>query len=416
MLSSYFKNIGTIPWVMMYTTDDLNGIFGREILSGEDLSAQDKISDSRGTVQKIRQFLSELEMEGSAAFMYYYEPSYESVMRGYAGTSGMADSAQYLAEMFAKLCGNTRARAVFLSLDRLNNRLDHEFYSYLKKAESAPVSGGSTGSYRRSVSDYIAVSADRTELPASMISRTTLWDFTDQFYPLGWIAGGGVSSCLTVYSDLFSENSEPGERYSRILRSVIALDKDSASPERKGIAAGITLRNLSRTIDLSGVDALEFTFALNHPGMIVGTGHETGTVVFIVGTDDFRAEFTVQDAAYGQIQTYVCDLSDYEFRDRVDYMGILVYGDHEMYLDLSSVSAMSRTMPQDELERLFAVQPLNDAPEADRAMIIVVSGIVFIASASTAVLLIRHDMEEHRERRKRLLEERHSRRERIRRN
>ncbi len=413
MLSSYLETMGTVPWIMMYCTEDLDGILGRDILYGEDLSAEARYSDSRGTAQRMGQLLDELGLDGSAATMYYYEPGYEEVMFGYMNTPGMTVYTEYLAEMFVKLCGSTRARAVFLSLDRLNERLDHEFYSFLKKTEGT--SSLSSASRRRSVSDYPAVPAENApELLSRMTAQTAIWDFTDKFYPLGWIAGGGVGSCLTVYSDLFSEDNGPGDRYARVLRSVITVDEDSASPERKGIAAGISLRNLSRTVDLSEVDCLEFTFALNHPGMILGTGHETGTVVFILGSDDCRAEFAVKDAAYGQIQKYVCDLSDYEFRGQVDYMGILVYGDHEMYLDLSSVRAYSSTLEQEELEKVFAASPETEAPEPDHAAIVLVSGIVFAASVIAVILLIRHDVEEDRERRRRLREEKHPRRERMR--
>lgn len=419
MLSHCLEEGGTVPWVMMYCADNLTGILGTEVLYGDDLSADARFSDSRGAAQRIRQLLDELGMKGSAATMYYYEPSYESVLLGFRKTSGQTVFTQYLAEMFVKVCGSTRARAVFLSLEHLNERLDHDFYSYLKKTENSMNSSGSsagTGAHRRSVSDYLAVpSESAADTLSRMTVRKAVWDFTDQFYPLGWIAGGGVGSCLTVYSDLFSEDNAPGERYSRVLRSEITLDEDSASEDRKGIAAGIVLRNLARTVDMSGVDCLEFSFALNHPGVIMGTGHEAGTVVFIIGSDDCRAEFTVQDANYGHIQNYLCDLSDYEFRGQVDYMGILVYGDHEMYLDLSSVTAYSSTLSQTELDDVFALVPGGGAEEPDYAAIVLVSGIVFIGSVTAVVLLIRHDAEEIRERRRQQLrDEKYTKRERLR--
>jgi hypothetical protein len=403
---------------MMYCSDNLTGILGTEVLYGDDLSADARFSDSRSAAQRIRQLLDELGMKGSAATMYYYEPSYESVLLGFRKTSGQTVFTQYLAEMFVKVCGSTRARAVFLSLEHLNERLDHDFYSYLKKTENSMNSSGSsagTGAHRRSVSDYIAVpSESAADTLSRMTVRKAVWDFTDQFHPLGWIAGGGVGSCLTVYSDLFSEDNAPGERYSRVLRSEITLDEDSASEDRKGIAAGIVLRNLARTVDMSGVDCLEFTFALNHPGVIMGTGHEAGTVVFILGSDDCRAEFAVQDANYGHIQKYLCDLSDYEFRGQVDYMGILVYGDHEMYLDLSSVTAYSSTLSQTELDDVFALVPGGDAEKPDYASIVLVSGIVFIGSVTAVILLIRHDAEEIRERRRQQLrDEKYTKRERL---
>ena len=107
--------------------------------------------------QRIRQFADELGVDSCAAIMYYYEPEYETVMYGFSSTSGMEVYTEYLAEMFVKLCGSTRARAVFLSLNDLNDRLDHEFYSYLKKTESTPAAAGS---YRRLISDYLAVPAE----------------------------------------------------------------------------------------------------------------------------------------------------------------------------------------------------------------------------------------------------------------
>lgn len=411
MLASYFDEMGAVPWVMMYCTENLKGIFGKNILSENDLSEGTRLSDSYGKVQRTRQLLEELELNSNAAFMYYYEPSAETIQRRFRNTPDQTAWMQYLAEMFVKFCESTRAHAVFLSLDRLNGQLDHEFYSFLKKTEGT---ASGTGSYRRSVSDYLAVPSETAEeLLSSMTAQTEVWDFTDKFYPLGWIAGGGVSSCLTVHSDLFSESGISGLDSARVLRSVITPDTDSDSQERKGFAAGIALRNLSRTVDFGEVDCLEFTFALTHPGMILGTGHEAGTVVFIIGSDDCRAEFAAKDAGYGQVQKFVCDLSDYEFRGQVDYMGILVYGDHEMYLDLASVNAYSSTLDQEELEAVFAGTPETE-PVSDRAAIMLASGIVFIGSAVAAILLIRRDVEEDRERRRQLREEKHTRRERLR--
>ncbi len=414
MMVSYLEQMGPVPWVMMYCADDMTDILSVDGLYGDALSDDVKFSDSGSAAQRTKQFLDELSLESSAAIMYYYEPEYEVTMYGFTNTPEITVYNEYLAEMFAKLCGSTRARAVFLSLDRLNDHLEHEFYSYLKSAES--ISDGAAGTSRRSVTDYPAVRSESVaDTLAKTVSQTAIWDFTDKFYPLDWIAGGGVSSCLTVYSDLFSESDPESGRYARVLRSMISIDEDSSSPERAGIAAGITLRNLTRTVDLSEVDYLEFTFALNHPGIIMGTGHETGTVVFVIGSDDCRAEFEVQNASSEQVLKYVCDLSDYEFRDKVDYMGIMVYADHEVYLDLSSVKAYSSTLPQSELNALFAPSAEEDVRTADWSAIVLVSGIVFVLSVIAAALLIRHDMEERRERQRRLRGEKHSKREQIRR-
>ncbi len=417
LMSSCLKGMGTVPWAMMYCTENLMDILGVESLSGEALSAEAKFSDISGTARRIDQLTDELAIDGCAAILYYYEPSYEKTLLGFRNTPELGSYSEYLAEMFAKLCGSTRARAVFLSLDRLNSHLDHEFYSYLKHAESIPDTVSAAAAGRRSVVDFAALptSAAADEL-ARTVSQTAVWDFSDSFHPLGWIAGGGVSSCLTVYSDLFSSENPDSGRYVRVLRSAISADADSESFARTGMAAGISLRNLSRTVDLSGVDYLEFTFALNHPGFVMGDGHESGTVVFLLGSDDRRAEFKVSEAIPEQVLTYVCDLTQYEHRDQVDFMGIMVYADHDVYLDLASVRAYSNTLSQEELSSVFApVSSAEDVP-VDYETVVVVSVIVFILSVSAALLLIRHDAEERRERqRQRRLAAKHSHYQRLRR-
>lgn len=399
LMSSCLEGMGTVPWALMYCTENLTDILGVEFLSGDALSAEAKFSDISGAARRIDQLTDELSIDGCAAILYYYEPSYETTLLGFRNTPGLNSYSEYLAEMFAKLCGSTRARAVFLSLERLNSRLDHEFYSYLKHAESIPETAAGSADGRRSVVDFAALpmSAAADEL-ARTVSQTDVWDFTNSFHPLGWIAGGGVSSCLTVYSDLFSEPD--AARYARVLRSVISAEENSEVFAQTGMAAGISLRNLSRTVDLSEVDYLEFTFAMNHPGFIMGDGHESGTVVFLVGSDDRRAEFKVSEAIPEQVLTYVCDLTKYEHRDQVDFMGIMVYADHDVYLDLSSVRAYSNTLAPEELAAVFAPVPPAEEAEVDYETVIVVSVIVFILSVSAAILLIRHDAEERRERRR----------------
>lgn len=405
MMSMYIDRIGNVPWAVMYCTDELYDIVGVSETDVDTLFDDDTVlSDKNGAVTRLSRLTDDLGFEGSCATFYFYEPSYETIGAGYEVAADFDTYSEYLAEMFARLCESTHARAVFLSLAGLSENIDHEFYSCLKKIENAPT----TGSGRRSVSDFTAISAtDADDIISKMRSSVSIWDFTNQFYPLGWIAGGGVESCLTIYSDLFGETED--DRYSRVLRSVITLDSSYGSPKREGTAAGIVMRNLSRSVNLEEVGMLTFTLALNHPGQIIGSGDEGGTVVFIIGSDDCRAEFTAENVPYGQIRTYVCDLTEYEFSDKVDYMGILVYGNHETYLDLSCVNACSETLAKTDLADIFAA-PISDVQSADTSAIVLVSGIVFVVSVSAAILLIRHDFEEKRER-----AERQNKRERIRR-
>ncbi len=412
MMSSYLENMGGVPWVMMYCTAGTADIVGTDILqSGADGAGTDiRYSDSTSPARQIERLANELGLSGSADILYFYEPSYEAVRNGLALAGGRSDDlAEYLARCFAELCGSTRARAVFLSLDRLRGHLKHEFYANLKNTETS-VTGTATD--RRSVTEgKVVLRESAAELLSSATGAFALWDFTDKFHPHNWIAGGGVSSCATVYSELFSP-TEDG-RYARVLRSVITPEKNAGI---QGTAAGIALRNLSRTIDFTGVDYLEFTFALNTPGLIMGTGNEGGSVVFVLGSDDRRMEFEVENAAYGQILTYVCDLSDYEHRGKVDFLGVMVYAENEVYLDLSSVKVYSGTLDSPGLREVF-FPPAADEPPVDLYTAVVTAGIVFTLSLMAIVLLFRHDAEERRERQilRQAEEERRRKRERIRR-
>ncbi|MGN1345842.1 MAG: hypothetical protein ACI4V1_03600 [Eubacteriales bacterium] len=400
MMSSYLEEIGPMAWVMMDCVEDWNGA---------------ELSENDSAVQRIRQLTEELNLKGFADWMYLCEPSYEMTMYSYyaAGTETESYSA-YLAEAFAKLCSSTRARAVFLSLAELDGRLEHEFYFCLKNAGDAAESG----LRQRSVSDYAAVPADALEDALNACAgQAALWDFTDEFYPLDWMAVGGVSSCQTVYSELFSAGRPEGARYARVLRSVIARGEERSAAGGRATAAGIALCNLSRSADLRGVDYVEFTFALNRPETDTAeqAESESGTVVFVLGSDDCRAEFEVEKTAYGQVLRYVCDLSDYEYRDKVDYVGIMVYVEDEVYLDLSSVKAYSKSLTAEDLAAVFAPPAEEDGRKTDFSAVLLVSVIVFVLSASTAALLIRRDAEEQREREKRQREEKRPKREQIRR-
>ncbi len=412
MMSSYLENMGGVPWVMMYCTDGTEEIVGTDILTGGADGAEGGIrySDSLSQARRIGQLAGELGLDGSADILYFYEPSYEAVRNGLALAGGKSDDlAEYLARCFAELCGSTRARAVFLSLERLNGHLKHEFYANLKNTE---ISGTGTAVNRRSVTDGRVLSAEEaTERRNTAAGSFALWDFADKFYPLDWIAGGGVSSCSTVYSDLFGLTD--GGRYARVLRSVIIPENHAGIP---GTAAGIALRNLSRTIDFTGVDAVEFTFALNTPGLVMGTGNEGGSVVFVLGSDDRRVEFDVENAAYGQVLTYVCDLSAYEFRDKVDFLGVMVHAENEVWLDLASVKVYSATLGSTELREVFFPKAAEE-PLIDLYTVVVTSGIVLALSLTAVVLLARHDAEERREQqmRRQAEEERRRKRERIRR-
>ncbi len=407
MLSSYLEHMGEVPWVMMYCTDGTESIVSADLLMEQVDGAgmEVRYSDRESLPWRIKQRTNDLGLDGSADILYFCKPNYEDVRRGFA-LNGEGSLEEYLAEVFAELCSSTRARAVFLSLEAMGGQLEHEFYASLKNTET---SSGGIQTVRRSVSEgYCVPIEDATDKLATATGVYMLWDFTDKFYPLGWIAGGGVSSCSTVYSDLFDGG------YARALRSVITPDVNDEGI--RGTAAGISLRNLSRTADFTGVDYLEFTFALNSMGLLMGTGQESGSVVFVLGSDDRRVEFEVKSVAYGQALTYFCDLSDYAYRDKVDFVGVMVHAENEVYLDLASVKVYSKTLDSVALQEVFFPKTEEESP-VELYTIVVTAGIVCAISLMAAGLLFRHDAEERRERQllRQAEEERRRKRERIRR-
>ncbi len=397
MASLYLEKMGGAPWVMMYCFDSTN-----------DILSDDMLQVTQNVPQNVKRLTDDLGLEGSAAVMYYYEPLYADIVAG-------ENYNESLARTFAELCGSVKARAVFLSLKNLTAYIEHNFYSYLKNAENLVQSEVEVKSLR-AVFDYVAepvdAMADKLE---NTVGSYLLWDFTDKFYPLDWIAGGGVSSCTTVYSDLFSLNQSESGRYARVLRSVVSCTENGGY-YGSGVsgAAGISLCNFSRTVDMSGIDYVEFTFALNQADE--SSAENSGTVVFVIGSDDFRAEFDVETVEYGKVLRYVCDLSSYEYRSSVNYAGIMVYAEEEVYFDLSSVRVYSDALADAELAGVFEPAEEDESRTADPLAIVFCSTIVFILSICAAVLLTRHDAEDLREREKKMREEKHLKRERAGRN
>ena len=279
---------------------------------------------------------------------------------------------EYLIDDFLSFSSSQgRLRAAFLSLEDSPYRSDHEFYDLFKR------SAGTGGSVWDSAAEDRAI-PDGAE--------HVLWDFSDKHYALDWLPGGGSLSCGTAYSALFSD-AKGG--YSRALTATLGYTEAGV--------AGIALCNLANPVDFTSVDALCFEYAVTSPedpAILPDV-----SLVFIAGTDEHRAEFYVDGVRCGEIRRAVCDLSGWDERSRADFIGVAVYADTPVTLEISSVSAVSASLDDDALAALFAPpdEPPMRSPEDDFTAALI---LLFLAAASVVVfiLLSRHERETEPER------------------
>jgi len=311
------------------------------------------------------------------ALLYLYEPTQEGIDEGYRGyTSTPArerTDALSPMEFFAKeylsfsdACG-PEARAVFASLSDVAWRGDHDFYDMLKRM--AKTNAGVHSGQAQTLPEFRSY------------SREAVWDFSSSYHSLGWIPGGGALSCVTEPNALFSESRGAP---SRVLSVRFQNDGEGV--------AGIVMRNLSHSADLGEVAALLFEFSLE-----AGEGETPGEVsmVFVVGTDEKRAEYYADGIRCGNAYSLGCRLSDWEDRDRVDYIGIAVYADFDVSLKLGRVTAGSRTASPEALRAVFLPAPEEErGEEPDESWLLPV--LIFAAAATFAVfvLLTRKDAED----------------------
>lgn len=329
MLSSRLSEIGQIPIVMMYSFDELE--------------------DYTELPYAVCEMASELECAEFGGIMYFYEPTLDYLNEKYGqylsgfpeeGYSYTDFTAQAYTELTEKL-GKNRTRGVFFSMENTNLQNNHDFYSYLKHA-------GESGRYV-----YDAAAKPAGDSYDSYAGCYRLFDFSDKYYPNGWIGGGGVESCLTDYSYIYKEENGGSSR---------VLTAEFKKGDYSGIsgAAGITLCNFSDTVDMSQLDLAVFDIALvdsTNAKEEIATVEKSGTVVFVIGTDETRAEYYAEDLLFGRTYSLECALGGYENLKNVDYIGIMVYSDSELKLELSSVELYSDTIGSEDIKALFEEKP-----------------------------------------------------------
>lgn len=369
-ISDYLSRVGTIPWVFMYSIDN--------------------VSDKLDSPDYLSSILSDLEISGFNALMYFYDPKNDNLKYKYSNyldglyqqvdVTDVPDFGSYVAITFGELCARCeehRARAVFLSIGDILSTTDHAFYSTLKDigVENAD----------RYIYDYeTVILKDYSE---DSVGSFVLWDFSDKHHTLGWISGGGIESLRTDHSPLFSEDSG---KYSRVLKSVVNTSGDAR-------AAALILRNLQGTTDLSGDLKLVFEFSIT--GASESRDFDELTVVFFAGAEDYRAEFNTSRAKYGEIQRLVCDLSDYEHASAVEFIGAMVYCEDSIDFDLSKVYLLSESQSSEELAARFAGDFVDPKEPRSFSLILIFVIMISVVTIIACVLFIRRDREDDEQRR-----------------
>lgn len=314
------------------------------------------------------------------AFLYIYQLSQAELNSEYArylvgqsdlGTGKIASTAAMAAAMYGNFCkaGRERgARAVFFSPALLDQRNDHAFYDELRK---------STGD-----ENAIKVADVQNQFILPGMVFYDLWDFADAYYPLDWIPGGGALSCSTELSGPFSE-----------IRGLPSRVLSASFQESKNGVAGIVMRNLNRTLDLTAVSALYFDFLLEDTGDTPMEEDAGSSLVFIVGTDDRRVEYHIDGVRCGEVRRLSCPLTEWEDRERADFIAVAVYAGGPVSLKLSRVTAMGRNISDEQLQAVFEPMPDKDGRSS---MVWLLPALVFTLAGSCVifVLLDRRDRED----------------------
>ena len=372
LLSDRLSDIGNMPWAMQWHIT----------------SAYENSDPQFTELAELRTRLEELDITLPAAYTFFLTSPHEAMLSRYgeyaeacrALGEDIPEYSSYAADIFSRFYEKSesfRAEAAFVSLEGHSIKHSHEFYSAVKNI-------GFAGKSAQERSVYGAEAYLKTSPSAY---HYALFDFSDKQYPLGWIAGGGVESCLTEIGELFSDNT-----YTRVLRSEFSDNLGFVDNTGQTISgsAGIILRNLSRVYDFGEIDTAEFTLALKETSE---TSAECSiTLVFVIGSDDYRAEYYAAEVKAGEILTYSCDLTKFEHRNAVDYIGIMTYSDAPVVMELAGVRVGSDTLAEEQLGEMF--RQAEAAEEQDLVSAGLVIAFTAVCSVIAIVILTHHDREE----------------------
>ena len=92
-----------------------------------------------------------------------------------------------------------------------------------------------------------------------------------------------------------------------------------------------------------------------------------------------------------------CDFSEYAYRSAVDYVGIMIYSDSDVYLELSSVGVRSDTLTPAMIGEMLSSSAESEEYVPNYRIIATFAFTVAALSVVVCVLLIRRDREAEEE-------------------
>jgi len=334
----------------------------------------DSAADDLSSPVSLSRMLTDLELDSPAGLMIFWQPDSSQIMRDYlinatGNESSGGNISQYVANLFGELCqrcSTFRAMAVFLSMADLPDGAGYAFYEYLKN-ESVGDSGRLVWP-EKAINTYALSDHDAV---------LELWNFSQSHHTMGWLAGSGVSSCVTDHSPLLSGYAQSESReYIRALRA--KMDHN-----------GIVLCRFEDTRSFRDIEGLDFTVALDH-----ADGAADATLVFVIGTEDTRAEFTVENVACGQVHSFHCGLSEYPYIDVIDYVGVIVYADSEVTLDIGQISVHSSKLDEEALTSLVTSGAEDAGKKTDYRLALILCAVTIVMSVAAVTAITRHENEE----------------------
>lgn len=283
----------------------------------------------------------------------------KGLLEDYLAEYGLAETetfAEYAAERIDAYCANSNGLcAVFISLGNGELGMSRKVYSSLKLANS----GGNI------------VESSAVNGTGEFVGQYEIWNFTDKYYVLGWRAVG-VRSFSTDYSKHGADRTE------RCLSA--EFDKGENG------AAGIMLCNFERTADLTPADRMEITVSARSDGE-----DAKANLVFIVGDDDRRAEYSVIVPADGVRRTLACDLTVYDARDAVDYAGIMVYHDEAIEIEIEKIRLTSVSAGDEELKAVFDTSSVGEEDNGDDMFVFAAAGIILLLTFVIFTMIIKYE-------------------------
>ncbi len=362
LFAAAMEGFGNIPWAVSWRLEDDHQAEAAALL-----------------FLRWKQLLQTLSLPVFGDFLYRWEP--DTCLAGESIPYNLTNRYEILCEILSP----AKPRAVILSLTHIAETVSQSMYGQITALQDP---SGSDNAVRQ-VQKLTGTLSQTDRVPESGKAMTTIWDFTESYDKQGFVAGGGIDQLYTYRSP--TPQAETGV-YDRVLRSTLPMY--FFENRQIGRSGGVLLRNFAGNVNLEKVDYLTFTYTLTE----TGESETSPTVVFLVGSEDFRAEYKVEGTISGKTVTAVCDLRQYTHAPVTGYIGVMLYGETELVFDLSSVKAWSGRLTATELADIFThVEP--EAPSPYQGEVLTMLILVGISSVCITVLFIRRDREEEQKER-----------------